>query len=1377
MPLLAELVGESPGIAAIRERIARLVARASEVRRLPPVLIQGETGSGKGLVALALHRAGPRASGPFIDVNCAAIPETLLEAEMFGFERGAFTDARQAKRGLFQAANRGTLFLDEIGLLPEGLQAKLLTVLEERSVRRLGAIESEPVDVWIIAATNLDLQAATRAGRFREDLYHRLAVLTLALPPLRERQGDILLLAEHFLARACSDYGLPAKTLAPDARAALLAYRWPGNVRELMNTMERVVLLAEASVVTGDMLNLPERSGAPAVVPVVPEAPASPLPASLAAVVDGAERAHLQEALEATGWNVTRAAARLGISRNTIRYRIEKHGLRPGAPAPPRRTRRRPPAEAPAAEAPAAPAVPAPDAAAGSPAAPGAIRWERRRLAVLQTILRSDKDAGPLDTWRSTETLLDKARSFGGRVEELGASGFVVLFGLDPVEDAVRRAAMTAVAMLRAAERTADGSRSDIRIGIDVGSFLLGRLPDAALVDTEDKRTALGAMGALVAGMEPGTIVVSAAAAPFLARGFDLTPLVAGPGRRSAFRLGGLERGKITGGRGTRFVGRDHELDLLRSRLTAAVRGQGQVVAIAGEAGIGKSRLIGELREGLAAQPILCLEGHCLPYTTPIPCLPLVELLRAACAIVETDGPEGARDKLRATLDRTGMDGREATPYLLHLLEPGEGGEAFERISPEVVKARTFEALRELSRRLAERTPLVLVVEDLHWVDRTSEEYLTTLVEVVAGARILLVTTHRTGYRPPWMDKSYATQVALQPLSPQESLSLIRDVIGPTEVAAPTVEMIVAKAEGNPFFAEELARAVAEGGSSEPGSPVPAVPDTVEEVIMARIDRLTADDKRVLQAAAVIGRRLPFLLLQASLEPPDEALRERLARLQAAEFLYETRAASELEYTFKHALTHEVAYASLLPAQRRALHARIVDVLEGWQPEGREELVERLAHHAIEAEAWEKAVDYTRRAGLQALGRSAHREAVAWLDQAVTALGRLPERRELLQQAIDIQFDLRNALWPLAEFRRVYECLKRAEQLAAAIGDQRRLAMALALLTPMFSTRDDRTEGIDSGRRALDIGAALGDTTVQVVASLYLAMAYVTLGNYTRATKFARKNIGLLRGNPQFERYAPHLLHAPPAIFPRTLLVWSLAELGEFAEAQPVIEEGLRIARTLDHPYSQTFLSLGEGILRLRQGNLPGAVSTLERSLALCRHWKLLNLFDVIVGHLGAAYTLAGRQDEAIPLLEESLAREQRLWLEPIPALALGEAYLRAGQMEKAAQLAHRTLDLARRRGQRGYEAWVRRLLGEIAARSGNALAPEDHYRQALALATELGMRPLAAHCHLGLGHWLRRSGDAARGEEHLTLARTMYGEMGLTLWLAQVEVEPAVTR
>ena len=259
----------------------------------------------------------------------------------------------------------------------------------------------------------------------------------------------------------------------------------------------------------------------------------------------------------------------------------------------------------------------------------------------------------------------------------------------------------------------------------------------------------LGGMGALLDGAEPGTVVVSATAAPHLARGFDLFPLGAAPGRRAAFRLGRLERGEAAGGRRTRFVGRDHELDLLRSRLAAAVRGQGQVVAIAGEAGIGKSRLVVELRRSLS--DALCLEGHCLPYATPIPYLPLVELLRAACAIVETDGPEGIREKLRATLDRAGMDALAVTPYLLQLLDPSEGGDAPGRLSPEVVKARTFEALRELSRRLAGRSPLVLVVEDLHWVDRTSEEYLATLVDVVAGARILLVppTGPDTG-RPGW---------------------------------------------------------------------------------------------------------------------------------------------------------------------------------------------------------------------------------------------------------------------------------------------------------------------------------------------------------------------------------------------------------------------------------------------------------------------------------------------------------------------------------------------------------------------------------------------------------------------------------------------------
>ncbi len=242
---LDAIIGDSPGIAAVREQVRRIIERQSVARRLPPLLIEGETGTGKGLLARAVHRAGPRADGPLMDVNCAAIPDTLLEAELFGFERGAFTDAHQAKPGLFQAAHRGTIFLDEIGLLPESLQGKLLKVIEEREVRRLGSTRSEPVDVWIVAASSENLESAAQSRRFRADLYHRLAVVTVRLPPLRERGDDIVILAEHFLAQACREYQLAPKSLTPDARATLLAYGWPGNVRELANVMERVALLSD----------------------------------------------------------------------------------------------------------------------------------------------------------------------------------------------------------------------------------------------------------------------------------------------------------------------------------------------------------------------------------------------------------------------------------------------------------------------------------------------------------------------------------------------------------------------------------------------------------------------------------------------------------------------------------------------------------------------------------------------------------------------------------------------------------------------------------------------------------------------------------------------------------------------------------------------------------------------------------------------------------------------------------------------------------------------------------------------------------------------------------------------------------------------------
>jgi transcriptional regulator with PAS, ATPase and Fis domain len=297
MAELAELLGESPGIVSVREQVRRLLQHEAPGRRQPHVLIRGETGTGKGLLARAIHAASTRRRGPFVSINCAAIPETLLEAELFGVEAGAFTDARQTKPGLFATAHRGTLFLDEVGALAAGLQSKLLTAIEDGVVRRLGSVRSEAVDVWILSATSADVETAIRAGCFRADLYYRLATISLWLPPLRERGADVLQLAAVFLERASADYGRPPQTLAPAARAALLRYPWRGNVRELANVMERVSLMTDAPVVTPADLGLqggaeppPDDDGA-AQVPGFRDS------------LHRFERAQLIAALQTTGWN------------------------------------------------------------------------------------------------------------------------------------------------------------------------------------------------------------------------------------------------------------------------------------------------------------------------------------------------------------------------------------------------------------------------------------------------------------------------------------------------------------------------------------------------------------------------------------------------------------------------------------------------------------------------------------------------------------------------------------------------------------------------------------------------------------------------------------------------------------------------------------------------------------------------------------------------------------------------------------------------------------------------------------------------------------------------------------------------------------------
>jgi len=304
------ILGRSASLRQTLEQAARVASH-----RDVTVLIGGETGTGKELLARAIHYGGPRAPHPFVEINCAAIPATLLESELFGHERGAFTGAVAAKPGLFELAHGGTLFLDEIGALPLELQPKLLRALESRNIRRVGGQQARQVDVRVVGATHLDLAAAAERGEFREDLFYRLNVVGLTLPPLRERDGDVELLAETFLARISASYGLPVPPLSPDLRAALRTYPWPGNIRELLNAVERALVLSPRGTLRAEeLIPAPPRSS-------TRSAGRSALP--FPATIDVLVRAAAQAMLELAGGNKSEAARRLGISRPRLQRLLD----------------------------------------------------------------------------------------------------------------------------------------------------------------------------------------------------------------------------------------------------------------------------------------------------------------------------------------------------------------------------------------------------------------------------------------------------------------------------------------------------------------------------------------------------------------------------------------------------------------------------------------------------------------------------------------------------------------------------------------------------------------------------------------------------------------------------------------------------------------------------------------------------------------------------------------------------------------------------------------------------------------------------------------------------------------------------------------------
>ncbi len=1037
-----------------------------------------------------------------------------------------------------------------------------------------------------------------------------------------------------------------------------------------------------------------------------------------------------------------------------------------------------------------------------------ALEGERKQVTVLFADLKGSMellaDRDPEEARKLLdpvlERMMDAVHRYEGTVNQVMGDGIMALFGAPLAhEDHAVRACYAALAMQGAIRRyteevrRAHGIEVQIRVGLHSGEVVVRAIGSDLHMDY----SAIGQTTHLAARMEqlapPGGIRLTAETLR-LAEGFvqvsslGLVPVKGLPDLVEMFELLGAAptrtRLQAAAARGlTRFVGRQPELEALRQALAKAHAGHGQVVALVGEAGVGKSRLVWEFTHSHRTAGWLLLESGSVSYGQATAYLPVIDLLKAYCQIESRDDPRKIREKVTGkllTLDRA----LEPTlPAFLALLDVPVKDPQWQALDPPQRRQRTLDACKRLLLRESQVQPVLLVFEDLHWIDSETQALLDTLLESLPTARLLLLVNYRPEYQHGWGSKTYYTQLRIDPLPPESADALLQALLGTDAGLEPLKQLLSGRTQGNPFFLEESVRTLietqvlaGERGAYHLAQALPSiqVPATVQAVLAARIDRLPAEEKRLLQAAAVIGEEIPFALLEAIAELPEEALRRGLAHLQAAEFLYEASLFPDLAYTFKHGLTYQVAYGSLLQERRRALHGRILEAIERLYPDRLAEQVERLAHHALRGEVWAKAVAYLRQAGAKATTRSAHREAVACFEQALGALPHLPEDRDRLEQAVDLRLELRHVLLPLGELGRVSDYLHEAETLAQTLDDQRRLGRVSTYMANYFWVAGDPERATIAGQRALEIAEALGDFALRIVVNVHLGVAYHSLGDYRRALECFGRNVATLQGELVGERFGlPNI----PSVTSRGWLVLCLAELGEFAEAIAPGEEAVRIAEAIDHPYSLGVAYRDIGSLYRSKGEFHNAIPLLERGLGVCQAWRILLLFPWIASLLGHAYALAGRVAEALPLLEQAAERGASMGFvaeQSIRVAYLSEAYLLAGRVDDAIRSARRALDLSRNHKERGHQAWALRLLGEIGAQQSppDVGKAEAHYRQAMALAGELGMRPLLAHCHLGLGKLYRRAGDRPKAQQHVTTATRMLREMDMRFWLEKAESE-----
>ena len=1036
-----------------------------------------------------------------------------------------------------------------------------------------------------------------------------------------------------------------------------------------------------------------------------------------------------------------------------------------------------------------------------------ALEGERKQVTVLFADLKGSMellaDRDPEEARKILdpvlEHMMEAVHQYEGTVNQVMGDGIMALFGA-PIahEDHAVRACYAGLRMQETVKpyaddvRRVDGIPVRIRVGLNSGEVVVRSIGSDLHMDY----TAVGQTTHLAARMEqmadPGAILLTADTLR-LAEGFIKTQslgAVSVKGLVVPVETYGLigagsarSRFQVSAARGlTRFVGRESEVEAIHEALAQARAGRGQVVAVVGEAGVGKSRLSWEV---MHTPGCLTLEAASASYGKARGFGPVIELLRTYFQVEPRDDASRIRERVTGKLRSLDRALEPELAPMLWLLAIPPGDPAWDRLDPPERRQKALDAVKRLLIRESQVQPVLVLFEDLQGIDGETQALLDSLIESVPATHVLLLVNYRPEYRHAWSGKRHYRELRIDPLTPESAEELLGALLGHDASLEPLKRLLVARTDGNPFFLEESVRALIETREviGERGgyrlSPGPAelerrvhIPATAQAMLAARIDRLAPEDKRLLQAAAVIGHDVPLALLMAIAIVPDDTLRGCLARLQAGEFLDETRLFPDLEYGFRHALTHEVAYEGLLHDRRRLLHAAVVDAMETHYVGRLSEHAERLAHHAVRGALWEKAVIHLWQAGRNARRRSAFREAVTFLEQALDALARLPDTVENAALHIDLVCrDLSDPLSMLVRDARLLEHLDEAARLAERIGDRERMADALARTLRPLRALGQVDRAIEIGERACSLADGVGDAPLHALACMELSTAHYLRGDVRRAEALLTQAMAAL------ETDTPGHLEIDAAWVRR--MVWQnlvpvLADTGRYLDAIRRGEETLRMAEELGHPapiaWALCFLGYAHG----GRGDVDQAIDLSARSLVLARERDVQNLIQAASACLGAAYTLAGRARDAVTCLEQAVeSGRPTSRMELFGLVWLGRAYLSAGRSDDALASARKTLALCREQTMRNLEAATLHLLGEIAAVLDPVPeAAAQHFHQAMGLAEGLGMRPLVAHCHLDLGKLFRRSGALEQARENLTTATTMYREMDMRFWLEQATAE-----